>query len=158
MNAPASDHPPPQALELIWNQSDELLAITDASGRLLQTNPRFDEVVGPARRDGATIQDLLPDNNQRARWRAHIEATLDGSVATGEPIGLTGADGKTAWFRARGTRLACGPTPAWLWQMPVITELREAQASASRPAELLELVQAFGRRGIWQRDPQSGEG
>ena len=158
MTSPASDHPPPQALELIWNQSDELLAITDASGRLLQTNPRFDEVVGPARRDGASIQELLPDNSQRARWRAHIEATLDGSVATGEPIGLTGADGKTAWVRARGTRLASGPAPAWLWQMPVITELRQAQASASRSAELLELLQAFGRMGIWQRDPQSGEG
>jgi PAS domain S-box-containing protein len=159
MTSPASDHhPPPQALDLIWLQSDELLAITDASGRLLQTNPRFDQVIGPARRDGTTILELLGENRQHARWRAHIEGTLDGSVATSEPIGLAGADGKTAWVRARGTRLALGPTPAWLWQMPVITELREAQASASRSAELLELVQAFGRMGIWQRDPQSGEG
>jgi hypothetical protein len=158
MTSPASDHPPPQALDLIWLQSDELLAITDASGRLLQTNPRFDQVVGPARRDGATILDLLCDNRQHARWRAHIEGTLDGSVATGEPIGLTGADGKTAWVRARGTRLASGPAPAWLWQMPVITELRQAQASASRSAELLELVQPSvdghlaatrNRRGEW---------
>ena len=163
MTSPASDlYPPSQVLDLVWMQSSELLAITDASGRLQQTNPRFDRVVGRARQHGATLQDLLPEGPQRARWLAHIDGTLSGSHATSELIGLIGADGQHVWVQARATRLAAGPEPAgastWLWQMPEVTELRAAQISAARSAELLELVQAFGRMGIWQRDPQTGEG
>jgi len=135
-----------------------LLAITDSAGRLLQTNPRFAQILGTTTAPQVFLQDLLCQDSQRALWRAHIEDTLRGAQTGSGLIALAAIDGRRAWVQASGTALAAGDAPTWLWQMSDMTALRDAQAGATRVSELLELVQSFGRMGIWQRDPQTGEG
>jgi PAS domain S-box-containing protein len=142
--------PPLAALSAWLAQSHDLLALTDAAGRLSWANPAFVAQAGDTR----DLLGLAPEDWQGGTPRRTVEAALrDGALADTD-LCLRSPSGGALWVRARVTAL----DGARLWTLHDITAARALAARAQHQAELLELVQEFGRLGIWERKIPSGEG
>jgi len=142
--------PPLAALSAWLAQSHDLLALTDAAGRLSWANPAFTAQAGDTR----DLHDLAPADWQAGAPARIVAAALrDGALADTE-LCLRSPSGGALWVRAR----VCAVDAARLWTLHDITAARALAARAQHQAELLEMVQEFGRLGIWERRIPSGEG
>jgi PAS domain S-box-containing protein len=146
--------PPSASLLLSWlQQSHDLLALTDASGRIAWVNAAFTRTSGVA--SNGQLLSLAPPDWQGGNAHRVLRAALQaGSLADDTEIGLRRASGEAFWVRARLGRI----DDQWLWTLQDITAHRELAARAQRQSESLELAQEFGRLGIWDRDIPSGKG
>ncbi len=150
LTAPPS---PPQALLAAWlAQSHELLALTDATGRLRWCNPAFEHATGLG--TPAELLDLAPSDWQQGSSRDALLAAQHGGLATDTEIALRTVNGDTLWVQARLSRVA----EDWLWTFCDVTARHTLAASAQHLSELLDIAQEFGRLGVWERDIPSGAG
>ena len=152
---PSSALPPalsPALLDAWLAQSHDLLALTDAAGRVRWANAAFASAAGLAPDDNLAA--LAPPDWQQGRPLARLQSALrDGAIAAIE-LCLRGPAGAALWVSARIARVG----PDWLWTLQDVTATRELAARAQHQAELLEMAQEFGRLGIWERDIVSGKG
>jgi PAS domain S-box-containing protein len=143
---------PSTAVLAAWlGQSQDLLALTDASGAIAWTNAHFVRSTGVGA--GARILDLVAgsatDNAQ-----ASMQAMLGDDAPAASELCLRGASGEPLWLRVRVSVLS----GQYLWTMQDETTRHELEARAQRLSEMLEVAQEFGRLGLWERDIPSGEG
>ena len=125
---------PTSALLGAWlAQSHDLLALSDARGRLRWCNAAFERATGLAA--GAEMPELA-------------DSTGDAELE------LRTAAGASLWVSARVTRV----DDDWLWTLQDVTERRTQAARAQHLSELLDIAQEFGRLGVWERDIPSGSG
>jgi len=131
-----SDTPytPTSTLLGAWlDQSHDLLALSDARGRLRWCNAAFERATGLAA--GAEMPELVDSAD---------DAELELHTTTGASL----------WVTARVTRVG----DDWLWTLQDVTERRAQAARAQHLSELLDIAQEFGRLGVWERDIPSGTG
>ena len=151
---PPEPAPPPAALLWSWlQQSHDLLALTDVTGRVIWTNAGF------VRAGGITVNDdllsLAPADWHDGQARAALQAALHaGQLADDTEIGLRDRSGAALWVRARVSQVG----DQWLWTLQDTTVSRELAARAQRQSELLDIAQEFGRLGVWEREIPSGKG
>ncbi len=145
--------PLPTALLSAWlAQSRDLLAITDAAGRITWANVSFQTATGVG--TGHEMLGLAPDDwHSGAPRQALLAALRDGAPGDME-IALRTLAGATLWVLARLVRV----DEAWLWTLRDTTAEREIAARAQRLSELLDMAQEFGRLGVWEREIPSGKG
>ena len=141
------------ALLSAWlSQSRDLLALTDAAGRIEWSNAAFQNTTGLG--TGGDLFSLAPADWQAGAARRDLSAALrDGSVDELE-IGLCSLAGAALWMQARVARV----DGAWLWTLRDTTAERELGARAQHLSELLDMAQEFGRLGVWEREIPSGRG
>ena len=138
---PEAPEPTPLSAPLLsaWlAQTHDLLVLLDGGGRVVWSNPAFDQAAGECRLDAC--------------------ATLAGHealTAAGTELCLRGAGGNDLWVRAR---VADGPRGERLFTLNDITAHKGLEAQARQRADLLETAQEFGRLGVWQRDVRTGKG
>ena len=144
---------PPAALLSAWlTQSHDLLALTDAAGRLAWANPAFERATGLG--VPADLLGLAPDDWHAGAPRAALSAAFGPGLADDTELALRSAAGATLRVQAR---VACVGAQ-WLWTFRDITAQRELAARAQHLSELLEMAQEFGRIGVWEREIPSGAG
>jgi len=125
---------PTSTLLTAWlDQSHDLLALSDAAGRVRWCNAAFERATGLGA--GAEMPDL-------------DDASGDAELA------LRTAAGTQLWVTARVTRVG----DEWLWTLQDVTERRALAARAQHLSELLDMAQEFGRLGVWERDIATGTG
>jgi PAS domain S-box-containing protein len=158
VDRPGTALPPSDALLAAWfEQSHELLVVTDPDGRYRWANTRFREAFGIAGELLGNLMSLAAPGACGERTRAQLEAALrDGHLSDTDielQAGSDRGDG-SLWVRARmqavqGHRL---------WTLLDIGEQRALAARTKELDELLEMVQDFGRLGVWHRDIASDAG
>ncbi len=142
----------PALLSAWLTQTWDLLALTDAVGRLRWANTAFERCTGLA-----APADLLalapPEWRDGSVRQALVQALASGALADAE-LPLYTVAGATRWVRARLVRVA----DECAWTFHDTTEQRELAARAQRQTELLDMAQEFGRLGVWEREIPSGKG
>ena len=131
MDKGSPDAPAPQVLAAWAGLSRELLALTDAQGRLLWCNEAYRSRFGTRLPESLDAGRVLEDEGSAAEIHLH-----------------------DATFEARGRRSADGI----VWVLNDVTAQRAAAAEARRLRELLDSAQEFGRVGVWERDVRTGAG
>jgi signal transduction histidine kinase len=119
--------------------SDLALALADARGILLWCSDPFAALFTPPAAPGQALATRL-GNAAAARLAQHGEAAID---AGGAPWRLRSSAG------GNGTQVLHAEAAA---------ELHTLQAQVSRLQERLDLVQHFGRTGVFERDPATMQG
>ena len=143
----------PASLLTTWlAQSHDLLALTDASGRLRWANPAFRQATGAA--EGELLVALAPAGFEGGTARAAIASALAGGPLPEAEFALQAIHGAAVWVRARVTPLG----EDRLWTLQDTTAARALATEALRLSELLEMAQEFGRLGVWEREIPSGKG
>lgn len=149
---PSPTAPPPATLLAAWlQQSHDLLALTDATGRLRWCNPAFEGATGLAA--DAELLSAAPADWQQGVSRNGLTAALDGCADETE-LALRSATGQALWVRVRVARLG----PDRLWTLHDVSDRHELAERAQHLSELLDMAQEFGRIGIWERDIATGAG
>ncbi|MBV9891527.1 MAG: PAS domain-containing protein, partial [Rhizobacter sp.] len=142
-------------LQAFLDDSRELLAVTDAAGKLLWTNERFWASTGHNGRPTATLLDYTLPGAAGSEARLSLARMLSARERESGVFQLRGAGGEPFWADARCARIRGGRI---VWMLADVTLTRALAARAARQEELLETAQEFGRLGIWERDIPSGEG
>ena len=152
-NPPAPPPAPPPALLAAWlDQSHDLLALTDAAGRLRWCNTAFASATGL--QAPADLLDLAPpDWHQGGPRDALLAALRDGRVDAAD-LTLRAAGGDALWVQVRVTRV--GEERLWTWRD--LSANRALAARAQHLSEVLDMAQEFGRLGVWEREIPSGHG
>ncbi len=133
-------------------QSRDLLALTDAAGRVRWCNPAFAQASGIG--VAAELASLAPADWRSGAPRQALTAALDSGCAADLELALRSASGATLWVDVRVTALG----EERLWTLSDTTARHELAARAQHLSELLEVAQEFGRLGVWERQIPSGEG
>jgi len=141
--------PSAAAVEALLDRGGDLLAATDAHGRLSWANPRFFEATGLAA--------------SHALGRPLAELAIGGADAL--RAALAGCGGDAVELRlpaAGGGALCCSAriVPCEGGHVGVLHDHRELHrlaGEAHRLAQLLEMAQEFGRVGVWERDIPTGD-
>ena len=144
-----------ELLQAFLAESRELLAVTDAGGRLLWVNGRFSASTGYNGRPSATLLDFTLKGTAGSEARLSLARMLSARERESGVFQLRGADGEAFWADARCVRIG-GNVISWMFTDVTLT--RALAARAARQDELLETAQEFGRLGIWEREIPSGEG
>ena len=144
-----------ELLQAFLAESRELLAVTDAGGRLLWVNGRFSASTGYNGRPSATLLDFTLKGTAGSEARLSLARMLSARERESGVFQLRGADGEAFWADARCVRIG-GNVISWM--LTDVTLTRALAARAARQDELLETAQEFGRLGIWEREIPSGEG
>lgn len=158
----ASPRPSPPASPALpaWGElldaATDLLALTDADGRLLWANAAFRRACPEGTHLGAALG-LAAETEARLG-----EALAHGQPLTDEALGWTGAGGERRRGRLSLVPLAdtTGLPAGTRWQAALrdTTETEALAARAARLAEQLETAQDFGRLGFWERQLPLGAG
>ncbi|MDE2628108.1 MAG: PAS domain-containing protein [Burkholderiales bacterium] len=145
--------PPAAALLTAWlEQTRDLLALTDAAGRIQWANAAFERATGLGA--NGDIMSLTPADWQAGASRATLLAGLRSGNLEDTDLALRIGTGAILWVRAR-----VGPVgDERLWTLADTTALRELDARAQHQSELLDMAQEFGRLGVWEREIPSGKG
>jgi PAS domain S-box-containing protein len=133
-------------------QSHDLLALTDASGRIAWSNSAFTRVAGLAAHDN--LLKLTPPDWHGGKSRSTLLAALQTGSLDSADLLLCSATGAKLWVQPR---LACVGAD-FLWTLRDTTESRELADRARHVTELLDMAQEFGRLGVWERQIPSGDG
>ncbi|HWH81446.1 MAG TPA: PAS domain-containing protein [Burkholderiaceae bacterium] len=150
--APA-DAPLPAALAHAWlAQSHELLALTDAAGRLRWCNPAFARATGLAA--PADLAELAPPDWHAGAPRRALQGALAARRADGLALTLRAASGEALQVDARLAAFGA----ELLWTLRDTGDRHALEARARHLSELLDLAQEFGRLGVWEREIPSGKG
>ena len=102
-----------ELMQALLVQSSELLAVSDAAGRLLWTNRCFDLKLGHRRGDEVRLADFAaagPPGNAARRLLAGADESAE---VDAEPIMLRGRDDAHLYVEAKSCRLA----DRWLWTL-----------------------------------------
>ena len=156
--SPSTDPPTPAAdpsatLLTAWlGQSHDLLALTDAAGRVQWCNAAFERASGIGA--GAELASLAPPDWHAGTPRRSLMAALQAGRAQGLGLALRSTSGAALWVDARVTTLGTQR----LWTLCDTTTRHELAARAQHQSELLDIAQEFGRLGVWERQIPSGEG
>ena len=151
------DEPAPvtaEALAIWLAQSSDLLASTDAAGRVDWCNPAFTAATGLAAGPTAHLLDLVPATAATDPARRAIEAALAGGALADTELDLRSVAGAALFVRAR----AAGHGGRLFWTLRDMTASRDLVARVQHQSELLDMAQEFGRLGVWERDIPSGKG
>jgi PAS domain S-box-containing protein len=155
VDRPGSDLTPPDTLlAACLEHSRELMLITDRAGRWQWANARFRQVVGI---EGELSGDVmsLPDQGPRGDLaRAAVSKALEAGALPDTDIELQSRCGDSVWVRAS----VHASDDQLAWTMLDIGEQRSLSVRVRHLDELLELVQDFGRLGVWERDIATGTG
>ena len=148
---PTEPEPAPSAALLAawFDQSHDLLALTDAAGAIRWCNPAFGAATGLA--PGASLLTLAPDATPA---RPALADALQRGQADTPELALRSAAGAALWVDARVSTLATER----LWTLRDTTERHQLAARAQHLSELLDMAQEFGRLGVWEREIPSGKG
>ncbi len=111
--------------------SRELLALSDAQGRVLWCNKGY-----------------------RSRFGDRLPAGLEAGSALQDGNGAVEIHVREAVFETRACRTADGI----VWVFEDVTAQRAVAAEARHLREMLDSAQEFGRVGVWERDVRSGTG
>ncbi|MEP7299074.1 MAG: PAS domain-containing protein [Burkholderiales bacterium] len=145
---------PPQALLNAWlDQTNDLLALTDAAGHITWANGMFERATGLSA--GGALLQLAPGTWRDGAPLCALRGVLEAGHSTGIELHLVHAGNGTALYldvRA----VAVGSS--LLWTLADRTALQAANARARLERERLEVARDFGRLGIWEREIQSSEG
>jgi PAS domain S-box-containing protein len=144
-----------ELLQAFLAESRELLAVTDAGGKLLWVNGRFSASTGYNGRPNTTLLDFTLQGTAGSEARLSLARMLSARERESGVFQLRGADGEPFWADARCLRIG-GNVISWM--LADITLTRALAARTARQDELLETAQEFGRLGIWEREIPSGEG
>ena len=144
--------PMPDVLAAWLEASHDLLALTDAQGRITWSNVAFQRAAGLGK--GSTLIDLAPGDWHAGEPRRTLLAALTHGAPGGLDLGLRNPAGTALWVQARVARV--GET--WLWTLRDTTTERALAERAQQLSELLEMAQEFGRLGVWEREVPSGRG
>jgi PAS domain S-box-containing protein len=144
--------PPSAALAVAWlEQITDLLALTDATGRISWVNARFLSATG----QGVGTELLaLADGPDPGASTARMHDLLRGALSEVDELPLRSTSGSTLWVRARLARFE----DRWLWTLQDTGAARELESRAKQLSERLATVQEFGRIGMWEREIPSGKG
>ncbi|MCW5662730.1 MAG: PAS domain-containing protein [Piscinibacter sp.] len=134
--------PDPALLQAWFEQTGELLLLTDAGGSRLWSNEAFDTRFAPLPQ---TLAELAGDDAARAA----LQAALAGAAPATACVALR--DGR---FDLRGAAVG----EHRLWTLVERTREDTLQAHSRHLAELLDMAQEFGRLGVWEREIPSGRG
>jgi len=150
-NSRPSCAPGTEVLSAWLEQTHDLLALTDATGRIAWASDGFLRSTGFGA--GADLFGLAggtrPDDSLN-----RMQDLLRGVAPEATELCIQSQSGTTLWVRARVTSLA----NQYLWTLQDITTARETENRAQHLSELLATAQEFGRLGIWEREIPSGEG
>ena len=150
---PSPTATPSAALLAAWlAQSHDLLALTDASGRIHWCNAAFERTSGIG--VSAELASLAPPDWQAGAPRRALAAALQASPAEPLELALRSACGAALWVDARVAALGTER----LWTLRDTSASHELAARAQHLTELLDIAQEFGRMGIWEREIPSGRG
>ena len=145
--------PPPAALLSAWlEQTQDLLALTDAAGRITWSNAAFEGLTGIGL--NGDLLELAPPDWHGGDARRALLAGLQAGTLNDTELGLRTPAGATLWVQPR----VCAVTQQRLWTLRDNTAAHELAARAQHLSELLDMAQEFGRLGIWERDIPSGKG
>ena len=145
--------PLPAGLLAAWlDQSHDLLALSDADGRLRWCNPAFTQATGL--QAPADLLDLAPPDWRDGSSHDTLSTALRSPSIGTAPLALRAADGSTLWVEAR----VSGVGSERLWTLRDCTAAHELAARTQHLSELLEMAQEFGRLGVWERDLTTGVG
>ncbi|HWI10110.1 MAG TPA: PAS domain-containing protein, partial [Burkholderiaceae bacterium] len=133
-------------------QSHDLLALTDAAGRIQWCNPAFERSSGIG--VAAELASLAPPDWRAGVARRALTAALRSPPAQALELELRAASGAALWVDARVTALA----EQRLWTLRDTSAGHELAARAQHLSELLDIAQEFGRLGVWEREIPSGRG
>ncbi|MES3016054.1 MAG: PAS domain-containing protein [Pseudomonadota bacterium] len=149
-SAPPSPAAPPSAgwLAAWLAQSHDLLALTDAAGRIRWCNPAFERTTGL--QAGADLLTLAAAGTARDA----LAAGMRGDAAASAEFALRGASGTPLWIEARVSSVDADR----LWTLRDTTALHEHADHAQHLSELLDMAQESGRLGAWEREIPSGRG
>jgi signal transduction histidine kinase/CheY-like chemotaxis protein len=151
--SPSPAAAPGSALLAAWlAQSHDLLALTDASGRITWCNAAFERGSGIGA--GAELASLAPPDWRAGATRHALTAALRSPPARALELELCTASGAVLWADARVTTLDAQR----LWTLRDTTADHELAARAQHLSELLDIAQEFGRLGVWEREVPSGRG
>ena len=152
-NPPSPAAAPGTALLAAWlAQSHDLLALTDASGRIHWCNPAFERGSGIG--VAAELASLAPPDWCAGVPRRALTAALQSAPAQNLELALRTASGAALWVDARVATVGTER----LWTLRDITAGHELAARAQHLSELLDIAQEFGRLGVWERQIPSGRG
>jgi PAS domain S-box-containing protein len=155
MDAPA--RPAPAELAAAWlEHGHDLLALTDASGRVVWANTRFRAATGL--NGVADLSTLLPEGPAGTAARAAVAQALHGQPLDDAELAWHTTAGAPLWVRAR-TR-PCADGIAWILQdvSDSVAVRRRAERQADRlaslgeTAEQLALALELGDIAIWRHD------
>ena len=153
-SAPSSPVAPPSAALLAaWlEQSHDLLALSDGTGRLHWCNPAFERAtgLGPA----SELLAAAPADWQNGLPRSTLTTALQTGQAPDAELALPGAAGQVLWVRLRVSRVGAD----WLWTLCDVSVTHELASRTQHLSELLDMAQDFGRIGVWEREIPSGIG
>jgi PAS domain S-box-containing protein len=146
--------PPADVLRALVEQSLELLAVSDGTGRILWANERFAAATGLAVDGSATLFEALPDGAPGAGAKKRLDEALASGNLDAVGLHLRAADGAALWVDARARRLGLH----LIWTLVDVSPTRFLATQARRQGEMLDTAQEFGRLGLWERRIPSGEG
>ena len=147
---PSPAAPLPAGLLAAWlGQSHDLLALTDAAGRIRWCNAAFERLTGLVGGD-----DLLTLATPASTSHGALSAGLRGAGVSADELMLQTATGAALWVEAR----AAVVESERLWTLHDTTVRHQLAARAQRLSELLDMTQEFGRLGVWEREIPSGTG
>ena len=153
---PSPAAPPPAGLLAAWlSQSHDLLALTDAAGRIGWCNAAFERTTGLG--TGADLLTLAaPAGASHEALSAGLR-NLDLPVAE---LALQTAAGRALWVEARVSAIESMSAieSERLWTLRDTTAQHDLAARAQHLSELLDMAQEFGRLGVWEREIPSGAG
>ena len=149
-----SNAAPPALLSAWLEQSHDLLVVTDQAGQIVWANQRFQRATESEPRAANLLQLPLPGSDADTTRRVVQQILQAGLLIRDTELCLRGAAGTALWVRADTTRV----DGHILWTLQDTTASRELATQALRQSELLDLVQEFGRLGVWEREIPSGIG
>ena len=153
-NAPGAAALPLEALHALVDSSHDLIALTDAGGRIVWCNERMRAVLGAASAVDASLLDLTLEGAAGSAGRLAMAEMMSKPEGPIKKIDLRGPAETTVNVEIRNVRAG----QRLVWAMRDVGRLDRLQAEARRQGELLETAQEFGRLGVWERDIPSGEG
>ena len=136
------------------DQSNDLLAVTDAQGFVVWANSRFRSLTGHAAEPTANLLTLLPPGPEAEASRAAVTEALGAGALSGTDLQLQSLAGAQIWVRAHAATVE----GRMLWTLQNVTAARALAGQVRHTAELLDMAQEFGRLGVWERDIPSGVG
>ena len=149
-----SNAAPPALLSAWLEQSHDLLVVTDQAGQIVWANQRFQRATESEPRAANLLQLPLPGSDADTTRSVVQQILQAGLLIRDTELCLRGAAGTALWVRADTTRV----DGHILWTLQDTTASRELATQALRQSELLDLVQEFGRLGVWEREIPSGIG
>jgi PAS domain S-box-containing protein len=120
---------------------DEGIALCDASGQVVLTNPAFGDLLGVAVRQGQPVLVALEADTDAKRA---VTEALEGTMVTGKDLHRRGQRGESRWVRLSARRLPTSEsdsTPIVLLVLREVSELRRVEQDIGQ----VEKMAALGR-------------